>query len=106
MRAIKGGILLICALLPRCKLVRIPRTARASVDNVCCHVLNRGNGRMTVFHQVGVYGAFLKLLNEANQHMSMRLLSFCLMPKHFHLVAWPRVEGALIRLRAMADDSA
>ena len=75
----------------------MPRTARASVGNVCYHVLNRGNGRNTVFHKDGDYGAFLKLLNEANDRHSMRLLSFCLMPNHFHMVAWPREDGDLSR---------
>ena len=75
----------------------MPRTARASAGNVCYHVLNGGNGRNTVFHQDGDYGAFLKLLNQANKRVSMRLLAFCLMPNHFHLVAWPRKDGDLSR---------
>jgi putative transposase len=73
----------------------MPRTARASVGNVCYHVLNRGNARNTVFHKDDDYGAFLKLLNQANDRVSMRLLAFCLMPNHFHLVAWPRNDGDL-----------
>ena len=73
----------------------MPRTARASVGNVCYHVLNRGNARNTVFHKDGDYGSFLKLLNQANDRVSMRLLAFCLMPNHFHLVAWPRENGDL-----------
>ncbi len=73
----------------------MPRTARASVGNVCYHVLNRGNGRSTVFHKEDDYGAFLKLLNEANDRIDMRLLAFCLMPNHFHLVVWPRQDGDL-----------
>ena len=73
----------------------MPRTARASVGNVCYHVLNRGNARMTVFHKDDDYGAFLKLLNQANERISMRLLAFCLMPNHFHLVAFPRNDGDL-----------
>lgn len=73
----------------------MPRTARASVGNVVYHVLNRGNARKTVFHKEADYGAFLKLLNEANERAAMRLLSFCLMPNHFHLVAWPRHDGDL-----------
>ena len=60
----------------------MPRTARASVGNVCYHVLNRGNARNEVFHQDEDYGSFLKLLNQANERVSMRLLSFCLMPNH------------------------
>ena len=75
----------------------MPRTARASVGNVCYHVLNRGNGSNTVFHKDGDYGAFLKLLSEANDRQSMRLLGYCLLPNHFHLVAWPRKDGDLSR---------
>ena len=75
----------------------MPRTARASVGNVCYHVLNRGNGRNTVFHKDADYGAFLKLLEQANERSGMRLLSYCLMPNHFHLVAWPRQDGDLSR---------
>ena len=77
--------------------ISMPRTARASVGNVCYHVLNRGNARNEVFHKDGDYGSFLKLLNQANERVSMRLLSFCLMPNHFHLVAWPRNDDDLSR---------
>ncbi len=73
----------------------MPRTARASAGNVCYHVLNRGNARMKVFRKDEDYGAFLRLLNEANERVSMRLLAFCLMPNHFHLVVWPRKDGDL-----------
>jgi putative transposase len=75
----------------------MPRTARASAGNICYHVLNRGNGRAEVFHTDADYVAFLKLLGEANERVSMRLLAWCLMPNHFHLVAWPRKAGDLSR---------
>ncbi len=75
----------------------MPRIARASVGNVCYHVLNRGNGQLTVFHKDDDYGAFLKLRNDANERIDIRLLAFCLMPNHFHLVALPRQDGDLSR---------
>jgi putative transposase len=75
----------------------MPRTARASAANVCYHVLNRGNARMTVFHKDADYSAFLKLLRQASDRIPMRLLAFCLMPNHFHLVVWPRADGDLSR---------
>ena len=75
----------------------MPRTARASAGNVIYHVLNRGNGGNEVFHEDEDYGSFLQLLNQANERVSMRLLAFCLMPDHFHLVAWPRKAGDLSR---------
>ena len=48
-----------------------------------------------MFHKDGDYLAFLKLLKEASARIPMRLLSFCLMPNHFHLVLWPRQDGDL-----------
>jgi putative transposase len=64
---------------------------------MCYHVLNRGNGHDEVFHKDDDYAAFLKLLREANDRVPMRLLAWCLMPNHFHLVLWPREDGDLSR---------
>ena len=73
----------------------MPRTARASQAGFCYHVLNRGNGRRTVFHKDGDFTAFVRLLREAGERTSMRLLAYCLMPNHFHLTVWPRRDGDL-----------
>ena len=73
------------------------RTARASVGGICYHVLNRGNGRSEVFHKDDDYAAFLKLLREASERVPMRLLAYCLMPNHFHLVVWTLQDGDLGR---------
>ena len=67
----------------------MPRTRRASQGGYCYHVLNRGNARRTVFHKDGDYVSFLKLLHEAGERTPIRLLSYCLMPNHFHLAVWP-----------------
>ena len=75
----------------------MPRTARAASGGVCYHVLNRGNGRAEVFHKDEDYAAFVKLLVEAHDRVPMRLLSYCLMPNHFHLILWPRENGDLSR---------
>jgi putative transposase len=73
----------------------MPRTARASQGGYCYHVLNRGNGRQTVFHKDGDFAAFVKLLREAGERTPMRLLAYCLMPNHFHLALWPSNDGDL-----------
>ena len=52
-------------------------------------MLNRANGRLPLFHKDGDYAAFVKLLKEAGERRPMRLLGYCLMPNHFHLVLWP-----------------
>ena len=60
------------------------------------HVLNRGNGRMKLFHKPADYDAFLNLLADAAERVpGVRLLGYCLMPNHWHLVLWPREEGEL-----------
>jgi len=73
----------------------MPRTARASVGGYCYHALNRGNKRAHVFHDSEDYHDFVKLLRQACVRVPMRLISFCLMPNHFHLVLWPSSDGVL-----------
>jgi len=64
---------------------------------MCYHVINRGNGRATVFHKPADSDAFVKLLAKACARLPMRLLAYCLMPNHFHLVLWPLADGDLGR---------
>jgi putative transposase len=73
----------------------MPRAARDSLGGYCYHVMNRGNGRRTVFHKPGDYDTFVKLLAEAGERTEIRLLAFCLMPNHFHLLLWPARDGEL-----------
>lgn len=60
-----------------------------------CHVLNRSVGRATIFHDAADYAAFEDLLLSAGVLTSVRLLTFCLMPNHWHLVLWPQADGDL-----------
>lgn len=75
----------------------MPRTARASVGGICYHVINRGNGRQEVFRKAADYNAFVDLLDRACERISMRVLAYCVMPNHFHLVLWPYSDGDLGR---------
>ncbi len=75
----------------------MPRAARASVGDQCYHVLNRGNSARRVFFKEGDYQAFLKALAHACIEVPMRVLAWCLMPNHFHLVLWPHAENDLSR---------
>lgn len=73
----------------------MPRTARASVGGIVYHVHNRGNGGLDVFRRDADYMTFIELLAEGTERLNIRLLSYCLMPNHFHLVVWPRADGHL-----------
>ncbi len=61
------------------------------------HVLNRANARMTIFEDDGDYEAFEQILEEAVERTRTRLLSYCVMPNHWHLIVWPRKDGELSR---------
>ena len=75
----------------------MPRPRRVTPAGYCYHVLNRGNARQRVFHKEADYQAFLRLFNEAQDRCAMRLLAYCLMPNHFHLVLWPHGDGDVSR---------
>ena len=48
-----------------------------------------------MFHSAVDYRAFRELLLAHRE--TMRLLAYCLMPNHFHLVVWPEADGQLSR---------
>lgn len=73
------------------------RTARASRGGVCYHVMNRGNGKATVFHDKKDYAYFEYLMIRAGSRIPMRVLAWCLMPNHFHIVLRPHEDGDLGR---------
>lgn len=75
----------------------MPRTARVQPGGMIFHVLNRGNGRMQIFDKPADYAAFLRCMKQAAEHIDMRLLAYCLMPNHWHLVLRPRETGDLGR---------
>lgn len=71
------------------------RPHRAAAGGYVYHVLNRANARMRIFDDDGDYQAFEQVLLEAVQRSHTRLLAYCLMPNHWHLVVWPRKDGEL-----------
>jgi putative transposase len=73
----------------------MPRRLRVATGGLVYHVLNRAVGRATLFRKQGDYAAFEKVLRQANEFRPMRLLAFCLMPNHWHLLLWPSQDGDL-----------
>jgi len=59
------------------------------------HALNRGNGRNELFHKPEDYRAFERIMTEAMHRCPIRLLAYCLMPNHWHMVLWPREGGEM-----------
>jgi putative transposase len=52
-------------------------------------------GRTTFFDKPGAYTPLENILTEAWERSAMRLLSYVIMPNHWHLVVWPEADGAL-----------
>jgi len=73
----------------------MPRTARAIQAGLVYHVLNRGNGRMLLFHKDADFAAFERVLAEGLERYPVDLLTYCLMGNHWHLVVRPRSDRAL-----------
>jgi putative transposase len=73
----------------------MPRRPRIATGGYVYHALNRAVGRSTIFEKVDDYAAFEAVLEEAREQVDMRLLAFCVMPNHWHLVLWPREDGDL-----------
>jgi len=74
----------------------MPRRPRISTGGYVYHVLNRGVARLDIFEDDADFSAFEEVLAEALARMpGVRLLSYCLMSNHWHLVLWPRRDGEL-----------
>jgi len=61
------------------------------------HVLNRANGRMPFFHKPGDYEAFERVLAQGLHRYAVELLTYCMMPNHWHLVVRPKTDESLGR---------
>ncbi len=74
----------------------MPRALRIAPGGYVYHMLNRANARARIFSKDKDFLAFERVLGEALEHVpGMRLLSYCVMPNHWHLLVWPRADGEL-----------
>jgi putative transposase len=66
------------------------RRGQRTTANVIAHVWNRGARKLRIFRDSVDYTEFINTLRQAQQRENMRILSYIVMPTHFHLVVWPR----------------
>jgi len=65
------------------------------LGGIVYHALNRAAARLPLFHKRQDYEAFERVMAEAMVARPTRLLAYCLMPNHWHLVLWPKEDGEL-----------
>ena len=55
----------------------------------------RGNARQDIFVTDALRRLYLGLIAEHAQRNHLRVLAFCLMSNHVHLVVWPETEDSM-----------
>src|SRR6185369_7851159 len=73
------------------------RPPRAAVGGLVYHVLNRASGRATLFTTPEDYDSFSQVVAEAQLEQPMPVLSYCVMPNHWHFILAPIGAGDLSR---------
>ncbi|MGA3067146.1 MAG: transposase [Tepidisphaeraceae bacterium] len=68
---------------------------RVSTGGIAYHVLNRAVGRGCLFDDDSDYVAMEQVIERTHKQLPIRIVSYCLMPNHWHLVLWPRQDGEL-----------
>lgn len=64
----------------------MPRRRRRSLQGAIFHVMNRAVRRTVLFETVQDYQAFVALVCETLTRFNMKIIAYCLMPNHWHLV--------------------
>ena len=59
--------------------------------------MNRSAKQLTLFGEPLEYEMFLQVLGEAEAACPIRLLEYCVMPNHWHLLVWPERDDQLTR---------
>ena len=81
------------------------RKARVVAAGVPHHVTQRGNNRQDVFLTDDDRRYYLTVLRDRSQQAGLRLLGYCLMTNHVHLVAIPTRADSLARALGRARSS-
>lgn len=73
----------------------MPRSARIVIPGAAHHATQRGNNQQTVFHDEEDRVKYLDLLRHYGEMYHLRIVAYCLMTNHIHLVAVPGFESSL-----------
>jgi putative transposase len=76
--------------LTRIIMCTMPRHARMAPGGLVYHVLNRSVGKMVMFRRDADFEAFERVISQALKRYPIRILTYCIMPTHWHFVVWPQ----------------
>ena len=75
----------------------MPMRACRGMAGRAYHGMNRATCGQVLFDESEDYVRFLCTLQQARAKVPIRLLSYCLMPNHWHLVLWPAADDEVMR---------
>lgn len=75
----------------------MPRVARIVLPGQPHHVTQRGNNRQDVFFVEDDRRVYLELLREQSERYAFRVLGYCLMDNHVHVIGTPKEEDSLAK---------
>lgn len=64
----------------------MPRQARLILDNVCYHIMARGNRKQIVFRDERDFSVYLRFVLRYKDRYKFKLYGWCLMKNHVHMV--------------------
>ena len=76
----------------------MPRIARSVFAEIPHHIIQRGNRGEDVFFKNGDRYEYLKKLKEYAKKHNVKILAYCLMSNHIHLIAIPKNKEGLQRV--------
>ena len=71
------------------------RIARVVAVGLPHHITQRGNGKRDIFVTDDLKQTYLRLLHEQAANYRLRVLAYCLMTNHLHLVVIPQAEDSM-----------
>ena len=74
------------------------RPRRITIPGVPHHIVQRGNNKNSIFFEREDFEQYLRLLSRYSQKYEFRILSFCLMTNHVHIVGIPSEIGSMSSL--------
>jgi putative transposase len=75
----------------------MPRIARIVVPGLPHHVMQRGNNLQNVFFTDRDRIRYLEILKQQSQRFGLRVIAYCLMSNHVHLIAVPQRADSLAK---------
>lgn len=75
----------------------MPRGTRIILNNVCYHIINRGNQKQSIFLDDSGFGKYLQLLKHFKRKYAFKIFGYCLMPNHIHIILEPKRPNELAR---------